>query len=78
MKRGTVIGQVWSTKRIETVPIGALLEVDVNGKTIVAYDTLGCGVGEEVIITQGPVAATYFDDPKPLIDALIIGAIDKS
>lgn len=78
MIRGKVTGQVWSTKRIENLPVGALLEVDVGDKTIVAYDALGCGVGEEVLITQGTVAAAYFDGDKPLVDALIIGSIDNA
>ena len=76
MIRGKVTGHVWSSKRIETLPNGTLLEVEVAGNTIVAFDPLGCGQGEEVLITQGSVAAGYFANTKAPIDALIIGSID--
>ncbi|WP_366553645.1 EutN/CcmL family microcompartment protein [Aquibaculum sediminis] len=78
MIRGRVTGQVWSTKRIETVPNGALLEVTLdNGSTLIALDVLGCGVGESVLITTGSVAAAYFTKVKAPVDALIIGSIDE-
>lgn len=75
---GTVRGQVWSTRRIDGMPGGALLDVEVenSGAHLVAFDTLGTGVGERVLITQGSVAAGWFSGPPPPIDALIIGAID--
>ncbi len=78
MIRGKVTGRVWSSKHIETMPNGALLEVDVAGSLIVAFDPLGCAVGEDVLITQGSVAAAFFTKHKALIDALIIGSIDET
>ena len=78
MIRGRVIGHVWSTKRIQSLPQGALLEVEVEGGgRLVAFDPLGCGSGEEVLITQGSVAAGYFTGVKAPVDALIIGSIDE-
>lgn len=77
MIRGKVVGQVWATKKTEQLPTGALLEVDVSGQKIIAYDPLGCGIGEDVLITQGSVAATYFEGVNALVDALIVGSIDK-
>ena len=78
MIRGRVIGHVWSTKRIQSLPQGALLEVEVeSGGRLVAFDPLGCGSGEEVLITQGSVAAGYFTGIKAPVDALIIGSIDE-
>ena len=74
---GKVIGQVWSTKHIDTLPNGALLEVEVDGKSLIAFDPLGCAKGETVLITQGSVAAGYFNKIKAPIDALIIGSIDE-
>ncbi len=77
MVRGRVIGKLWATKRIETLPQGALLDVELeNGTKIIALDPLGCGVGEDVLITQGSVAAVYFENIKAPVDALIIGSID--
>ena len=79
MIRGRVIGRVWATKRIDTLPQGALLDVELeNGSHLVAFDPLGCGEGEAVLITQGSVAAGWFKTEKAPVDALIIGSIDES
>ena len=79
MIKGRVVGRVWSTKRIDTLPQGALLEVAVDGSGhIVAFDPLGCGEGEEVLVTQGSVAAAYFEGVKAPVDALIVGSVDES
>ena len=78
MIRGRVKGRCWATKRISEVPQGALLDVELqNGSLLVAFDPLGCGNGEEVLITQGSVAAGYFKEIKAPIDALIIGSLDE-
>ena len=78
MIRGRVIGHVWSTKRVEALPQGALLEVELaSGARLIAFDPLGCGDGEEVLITQGSVAAGHFEGVKVPVDALIIGSIDE-
>jgi ethanolamine utilization protein EutN len=78
MIKGKVIGRVWSTKRVAPLPQGALLEVEIEGgNRVVAFDPLGCGDGEEVLITQGSVAAGYFEGMKAPVDALIIGSIDE-
>jgi ethanolamine utilization protein EutN len=78
MIRGTVTGQVWSTRRIDGVPPGAFLEVEVDGSgsRLIAFDVLGSGVGEQVLVTQGSVAASWFTGTPPPVDALIIGSID--
>ena len=79
MIKGRVIGRVWSTKRLEALPQGALLEVEIeNGARLIAFDPLGCGEGEEVLVTQGSVAAGWFEGVKAPVDALIIGSIDES
>lgn len=78
MVRGRVIGRLWSTKRVATMPQGALLDVQLeNGSHVVAFDPLGCGEDEEVLITQGSVAAAYFEGVKAPVDALIVGSIDE-
>lgn len=79
MIKGKVTGRIWSSKHVETLPGGALLEVTLDGGgTMVAFDPLGCAEGETVLITQGSVAAGYFTKIKAPIDALIIGSIDES
>lgn len=78
MIRGRVIGRVWSTKRVDSLPQGALIEVEVQGGArLIAFDPLGCGDGEEVLVTQGSVAAGYFEGVKAPVDALILGSIDE-
>lgn len=78
MIRGRVTGRIWSTKHVETMPNGALLEVTLeNGGALIALDPLGCAEGEAVLVTQGSVAAGYFTKIKAPIDALIIGSIDE-
>ena len=78
MIRGRVAGRVWSSKRVETLPSGALLEVETEGGgRLVAFDPLGCAEGEAVLITQGSVAAGYFTTVRAPVDALIIGSIDE-
>lgn len=78
MIRGRVIGKVWSSRRVDTLPAGALLEVETDGGgQLVAFDPLGCNTGEAVLITQGSVAAAYFTGKTAPVDALIIGSIDE-
>ncbi len=79
MLRATVVGNVWATKRVEGLPNGALLEVEVMDGTsrLVAFDVLGSGIGERVLVATGSVAAAYFPSPHPPVDALIIGSIDE-
>ena len=77
MLRATVTGAVWATRRIAKIPNGAFLEVEVEGGTrMVAFDVLGSGIGERVLVATGSVASGWFADDHPPIDALIIGSID--
>jgi ethanolamine utilization protein EutN len=79
MLRARVIQSVWSTRKITSIPNGAFLEVEVEpaGTRLVAFDVLGSGVGEAVLVTTGSVAAAWFPGDAPPIDALIIGSIDE-
>ena len=79
MLTATVVGNVWSTRRLAEIPNGAFLEVEAEGTgtRLVAFDVLGSGVGERVLVAQGSVAAAWFQGKAPPIDALIIGSIDE-
>jgi ethanolamine utilization protein EutN len=76
--KATVTGHVWSTRRINGIPAGAFLEVEVDGSKsrLIAFDVLGSGLGEHVLVAQGSVAANWFTGTPPPVDALIIGSID--
>ena len=78
MLQATVVGHVWSTKRIDGLPSGAFLEVEVTGSgdRLVAFDVLGSGQGERVLIAQGSVASGWLPG-RPPVDALIVGSIDE-
>jgi ethanolamine utilization protein EutN len=78
MIRATVTGTVWATRRLREIPNGAFLEVRATDSeaAFVAFDVLGSGVGEEVLVVQGSVASAWFGDSHPPVDALIIGSVD--
>jgi ethanolamine utilization protein EutN len=48
-----------------------------TGRTFVAVDTLGTGVGDFVLITQGSSARFTPETNKLPIDAVIIGIVDQ-
>ncbi len=79
MLQAIVTGSVWSTRRVDGLPSGAFLEVEVvdTGQRLIAFDVLGAGDGERVLVAQGSVAASYFPGAPPPLDALIIGSIDE-
>ena len=78
MLRATVTGSVWATRRVDALPSGALLEVRTDdGASLIAFDILGSGVGERVLVATGSVASGYFGDAHPPVDALIIGSLDE-
>jgi ethanolamine utilization protein EutN len=79
MKTGIVVGKVWSTKRLKELPSGALLEIAGEGDTerMIAFDALGAGVGERVLVTQGSVAKAWFKEGNNVVDALVIGILDE-
>jgi ethanolamine utilization protein EutN len=78
MLTATVVGSVWATRRLAELPNGAFLEVEAEGtgQRLIAFDVLGSGVGERVLVAQGSVAAAWFSGKPPPVDALIIGSID--
>jgi ethanolamine utilization protein EutN len=81
MKTGIVVGKVWATKRLSELPSGALLEIageeDESGERLIAFDPLGAGIGERVLVTQGSVAKAWFKDGNNVVDALVIGILDE-
>jgi ethanolamine utilization protein EutN len=79
MIKGRVKGKIWSSRHVDSLPRGALLEVETEGGArLIAFDPLGCNDGEAVLITQGSVAAGYFNGKTAPVDALIIGSIDEN
>ncbi|MEZ6115873.1 MAG: EutN/CcmL family microcompartment protein [Pirellulaceae bacterium] len=48
-----------------------------TGRTFVAVDTLGAGVGEFVLITQGSSARLTPETKNMPIDTVVVGIVDK-
>jgi ethanolamine utilization protein EutN len=79
MLKATVTGSVWATRRVDGIPRGAFLEVaSDDGARLIAFDVLGSGIGERVLVASGSVAAGFFAPDHPPIDALIIGSLDET
>ena len=78
MLKAKVTGSVWATRRIEQIPRGAFLEIETDeGAKLIAFDVLGSGLGERVLVATGSVASGWFAPEHPPIDALIIGSLDE-
>ncbi|MBS4030924.1 MAG: EutN/CcmL family microcompartment protein [Clostridiales bacterium] len=85
MLLGRVVGNVWSTRKDDSL-IGIKLMVvqlldtpeEKPVKTIVAADLIGAGVGEMVILTIGSSARKVDGLDNSPIDATIVGIVDEN
>jgi microcompartment protein CcmK/EutM len=83
MQLARVIGEVVSTAKDANL-VGAKLLVlqpvdsagSNIGRTLVALDSVGAGVGEHVFFVRGREAAFPFYPAEPPTDAAIIGIVD--
>lgn len=74
---GEVIGNVWATKKYEGLEGQKFLIVKTEEeKRMVAFDAVGAGIGEKVIIATGGAARVIFNMKDKPVDATIIGIID--
>jgi microcompartment protein CcmK/EutM len=83
MQVARVLGEVVSTmkdtnltglKMLVLQPLSASGEA--SGKTLVALDSVGAGVGERVVFVRGREAAFPFFPSEPPTDASVIGIVD--
>lgn len=84
MEIGTVIGNVWATKKHEDIDGQKLLVINVRktrkeGKEslVVAADTTGAGVGDVVLVCRGQAARWAAGREKIPVDAAVVGIIDS-
>jgi microcompartment protein CcmK/EutM len=83
MQLARVLGEVVSTMKDENL-IGLKLLVlqplspagEAVGRTLVALDSVGAGVGENVFFVRGREAAFPFYPAEPPTDAAIVGIVD--
>jgi ethanolamine utilization protein EutN len=52
-------------------------QLSTTGRTFIAVDTIGAGVGDFVLITQGSSARLTAETKNMPIDAVIIGIVDS-
>ena len=74
---GEVIGNVWATKKYDGLEglKFLIVKTETNGK-MVAFDAVGAGIGEKVIVATGGAARTIYKMQDRPVDAEIIGIID--
>jgi microcompartment protein CcmK/EutM len=78
-----VVGEVVSSMKdpkLDGVPLLVLQPIDTSGaavgRTLVALDSVGAGVGEHVFFVRGREAAFPFLPAEPPTDAAVIGIVD--
>ena len=83
MQLARVIGEVVATVKDQNLTGTKLLVLqpitatgDATGRTLVALDSVGAGVGEHVFFVRGREAAFPFYPAEPPTDASIIGIVD--
>ena len=83
MRLARVIGDVVVTRKDETLMGLTLLVVqpltperEPAGRTLVAADAVGAGVGEIVFFVRGKEASFPFYPVQPPVDAGIVGIVD--
>jgi ethanolamine utilization protein EutN len=79
-----VIGEIVSSVKdaqLQGVPLLILQPIaasgDAAGRTLVATDSVGAGVGEHVFFVRGREAAFPFYPAEPPTDAAVIGIVDR-
>ena len=83
MQLAKVIGSVVMTRKDENLTGIKLLLVqpltparEPAGRPIVAVDSVGAGVGEDVFFVRGKEASFPFHPAEPPVDAGIVGIVD--
>lgn len=81
---GEVVGNVWATRKDETLNGLKLLVVQGTnqenkkiGDPFVAADSVGAGFGDQVLIVKGSAARKVLGKEALAIDATIVGIIDE-
>jgi ethanolamine utilization protein EutN len=79
-----VVGDVVATIKDESLTGAKLLLLqpiaasgEASGRTLVALDSVGAGVGEHVFFVRGREAAFPFYPVEPPTDAAVIGIVDS-
>ena len=82
MLRGVIRGNIVSTRKQDALVGSKFMEVEImengrnTGKFIIAVDSVGAGIGEEVLITTGSSARLALHNTNTPCDAVIVGIVD--
>lgn len=83
MQLAKVIGDVVTTRKDDNLHGITLLVLQpiapdgaATGRTLVAVDAVGAGVGETVFFVRGKEASFPFHPAEPPVDAGIVGIVD--
>ena len=83
MQLARVIGEVVASVKDPNLAATTLLVLqpiaasgEASGRTLVALDSVGAGVGEHVFFVRGREAAFPFYPSEPPTDAAIVGIVD--
>lgn len=81
---GKVIGNVWATRKEESLSGLKLMVVrrldlgtEGSGESFVAADCVGAGIGERVLVVTGSSARKAMSSAGMPVDAAIVGIIDE-
>ena len=84
MQLARVIGEVVATVKdpnLTGITLLVLQPIDTAGRdagrTVVALDSVGAGVGEDVFFVKGREAAFPFYPAEPPADATVVGIVDE-
>lgn len=84
MQIGRIIGTVVATRKDKSLVGNKLMitqplniKYETDGKPLIAVDTVGAGIGEIVIYTEGTAARNAANKRDSSINAAIIGIIDN-
>ena len=82
MLRGIIRGHIVSTKKQDSLVGSKFMEVQImkNGELtdeyLIAVDSVGAGINEEVLITTGSSARLALHNTQAPCDAVIVGIVD--
>ncbi len=78
-----VIGNVWATKKLDSLNGQKLMIVEetqspkTRSRVFVAADTVGAGIGEDVLVVTGSTARKAAGKIEVPVDSAIVGIIDS-
>lgn len=83
MQIGIVIGNVWATRKEESLnglKFMVVQRVDMadgsSHESFIAVDCVGAGIGERVLVVTGSSARKALGNPQAPVDAAIVGILD--